>query len=265
MSARTKHFWCRVLLPIAFGALLLAVWQTMRWSGRLPSYKLPGFFEICTAGWSNRALIAGGLKTTGLAATTGFLVAVGSGFLIALILGSARWLEDMVFPWVLFFQMIPVVVLAPLFVLTLDQGLASIVAITFMISFFPIVANTNHGFASVDLGFRDLFRLYKASPRQQLGLLRVPFALPYFLTGVKIAATLAPIGAITGDLLAGSKSGDEMGIGFLVQVFNAQYNFPAVYACAGMSCLLGFMFVGTVHFLNWLLLHRWHDSYLPAA
>ena len=253
-----------MLLPLVFGLLGLAIWQGLRIGGRLPSYKLPGFFEICAAGWENRALIGTALLITGKAAMIGFLVAVVSGFAIALALSSARWIEEMVYPWVLFFQMIPVVILAPLFVLVLDQGLPSIVAITFMISFFPVVANTAQGLASVDRGARDLFRLYQATRRQELTLLKVPFALPYFLTGVKIAATLAPIGAITGDLIAGSKSGDEMGIGFLVQLFNAQYDFPAVYACAGVSCLLGFFFVGGVYVLSWSLLHRWHESYARA-
>ncbi|MCC5021776.1 MAG: ABC transporter permease subunit [Candidatus Synoicihabitans palmerolidicus] len=256
-----KWPWRKIILPLVLDLIGLTLWQGLRLSGNLPRYKLPGFFEICAAAWSERSLIATAVIATGKAAAVGFLVAMICGFVISLILSSAAWIEEMVYPWVLFFQMIPVVILAPLFVLLLDQGLTNIVAITFMISFFPVVANTTHGVSSVYHGARDMFRLYQANSRQELMLLKVPFALPYFLTCVKIAATLAPMGAITGDLIAGSKSGDEMGIGFLVQLYKAQYDFPAVYACAGVSCVLGFCFVGRVYLLNGALLHRWHESF----
>jgi NitT/TauT family transport system permease protein len=125
------------------------------------------------------------------------------------------------------------------------------------------VANTAQGFASVDRGLCDLFTMCGADRRQTLLQLKVPAALPHFLTGVRIAATLAPVGAITGDLFAGNKSGEAAGIGFLVQLYSAQYDIPAVYACALASCLLGFFFVVTVYAVSWLLLRRWHESYLP--
>jgi NitT/TauT family transport system permease protein len=185
------------------------------------------------------------------------------GYLIALALASRRWMDEMLSPWVTFFQMIPVVILAPLCVLLLDQGLPSVVLITFLIGFFPVVANTAHAFASVDRGLIDLFAMCGAGPRDTLLQLKVPAALPGFLTGVRIAATLAPVGAITGDLFAGNKSGEAAGIGFLVQLYSAQYDIPAVYACALASCLLGFVFVTAVYLASWLLLRRWHESHLP--
>ena len=102
-------------------------------------------------------------------------------------------------------QMTPVIILAPIFVLWLGQGLPRIVAITFMICFFPVVANTTMGFISADRNHRELFAVCGATRWQELRHLRIPAAMPYFLTGVKIAGTLAPIGAITGDFLAGTR------------------------------------------------------------
>ena len=253
----------RFLLPGFFGLLLFALWQALRASGHLPSYKLPGASEILRAGWEERALLLRALGQTGFGAALGFVVSVSLGFLIALTLASRRWLGEMLSPWVTFFQMIPVVILAPLCVLLLDQGLPSIVTITFLICFFPVVANTAHGLASVDRGLLDLFAVCGATPRQTLLWLKIPAAMPSFLTGVRIAATVAPVGAITGDLFAGNKSGDAFGIGFLVQLYSGQFNIPAVYACALTSCLLGFFFVTAVYLASWLLLRRWHESYLP--
>ena len=101
----------------------------------------------------------------------------------------------------------------------------------------------------------------RASRLQQILLLRVPAALPYFFTGLRIAATLAPIGAIAGDAYAGSSGGGQGGLGFLAILYSAQFQIPALFATAIISCLLGFLFAGTVIWTSWLTLRRWHDAY----
>jgi len=96
---------------------------------------------------------------------------------------------------------------------------------------------------------------------QEIFLLRVPSALPYFFTGLRIAATLAPIGAIVGDAYAGNSAGGQGGLGFLTIIYSAQFQLPALFATAAVGCLLGFVFAGTVVALSWFALHHWHDSY----
>jgi NitT/TauT family transport system permease protein len=157
-------------------------------------------------------------------------------------------------------QMTPVVVLAPIFVLWLGQGLPSITAITFMIGFFPVVANTTMGLISTDPNLINLFKMCNASRFQEIFLLRVPYSMPYFLTGLKIAGTLAPIGAITGDVFAGSATSGGGGIGFMTIVYNSQLKIDALYATAFTACILGFIFVGAVNLLHWYLLKNWHES-----
>ena len=78
--------------------------------------------------------------------------------------------------------------------------------------------------------------------------------MPYFLTGMKIAGTLAPIGAIAGDLFAGSSQGGVGGIGFMVILYNSQVKVPELFATAFVACFLGFIFVGCVNWLHWMLL-----------
>jgi NitT/TauT family transport system permease protein len=156
--------------------------------------------------------------------------------------------------------MTPVVVLAPIFVLWIGQGLPSITAITFMIGFFPVVANTTMGLTSTDRNLLDLFEMSNASKAQEIFYLRMPFAMPYFLTGLKIAGTLAPIGAITGDIFAGSAQDGVGGIGYMVILYNSQLKIPELFATAFAACLLGFIFVGCVNLLHWYVLKDWHDS-----
>ena len=161
-------------------------------------------------------------------------------------------------------QLTPIIVLAPILILWAGPGLPSVVIITFLISFFPLVVNTTQGLVTTDRLLVDLFRMGRATRRQQILLLRIPAALPYFFTGLRIAATLAPIGAIAGDAYAGNSGGGQGGLGLLAVIYSAQFQIPALFATALVSCLLGFVFSGAVVGLSWLALHRWHEAYQPT-
>ena len=158
-------------------------------------------------------------------------------------------------------QMTPVIIIAPILVLWVGAGLKSVTVITFLICFFPLVVNTTQGLVSTDRHLVELFAMWRASRWQQLLHLRVPAALPYFFTGLRIAATLAPIGALVGDYTAGSSAGDGGGLGFQAIIYSSQAKYPALFATAAVTCVLGFIFTGAVVALSWLALHHWHDSY----
>ena len=254
---RQNHFW---LLPAVTGVLILALWYAVKGFWRIPSFILPSPAEILRAGWQERRSLASAVFVTGQGALLGFLAAVGIGFLLSVVMAFSLRLKQSVYPYVLMLQMTPVIILAPIFVLWLGQGLPAIVAITFMICFFPVVANTTMGFISTDRNLRDLFTMCRATRLQEIRHLRVPAAMPYFLTGMKIAGTLAPIGAITGDFLAGSAQNGIGGIGFMTILYFSQLKIPALFATGLVACLLGFLFVGGVNLLHRALLHRWHDS-----
>jgi NitT/TauT family transport system permease protein len=246
--------------PLGAGVLLVAAWYAIKRAFHLPSFVLPAPHEVLRAAWEERRTLATSALVTGRGALLGFLAAVGVGFLLSLVMAFSVRLKESLYPYVLVLQMTPVIILAPIFVLWLGQGLPAIVAVTFMICFFPIVANTTMGFISADRNLRELFVLCRASRWQEIVHLRVPGAMPYFLTGMKIAATLAPIGAITGDFLAGSQQNGVAGIGFMTIVYFSQLKIPALFATGLVACLLGFLFVGGVNLLHWAILRHWHDS-----
>jgi len=248
------------LLPGAAGALLVAAWYAVVLGWRLPSYVLPSPGEILAAAWQERRTLLASALITGRGAVLGFLAAAGGGFILSLLMAFSLRLKAAFYPYILMLQMTPVIILAPIFVLWLGQGLPAIVAVTFMICFFPVVANTTMGFISADRGWGELFAVCRASRWQEIRYLRVPAAMPYFLTGVKIAGTLAPIGAITGDFLAGTQQNGVGGIGFMTIAYFSQLKIPALFATGLTACLLGFLFVGAVSLLHWLILRRWHDS-----
>jgi NitT/TauT family transport system permease protein len=256
-----RRAWIVWLPPVLSGAFLIALWYAGRAATGLQSWILPTPGEIFQAAWNEHATLLRAAGGTAVGALGGFLVAALAGLVIALVLGGARWLRTGLYPWLLVVQMTPVIVVAPIIVLWAGPGLPGIITVTFLISFFPIVVNTTQGLLSAEAPMVDLFRMYGATRWQELQLLRLPSAMPYFLAGLRIAATLAPIGAIFGEYLVGNASGGTGGLGFLVYVYNTQIKIPALFATALTSCLLGFIFVAAVSWLNWALLHHWHDSF----
>ncbi|MEO6875362.1 MAG: ABC transporter permease subunit, partial [Opitutaceae bacterium] len=194
-------------------------------------------------------------------ALLGFVAAILVSCLLALVLSLSSLVRVSLYPYLMMLQMIPVIIFAPILILWVGPGLKSVVIITFLICFFPLVVNTTQGLVSTDRNLVELFRMYRSSRVQEIFLLRVPAALPYFFTGLRIAATLAPIGALVGDYTAGSSAGDGGGLGFQAIIYSSQAKFPALFATAAVTCVLGFIFVAVVLSLSWFSLHQWHDSY----
>ncbi|MEO7599708.1 MAG: ABC transporter permease [Opitutus sp.] len=248
------------MLPALAGVLLVGLWFLIPKALDIPVFVLPSPSDVLRAGWNERSVLMSAALITMRGAALGFIAAVGVGFLISMALGFSPRIKASFYPYILVLQMMPVTILAPVFVLWLGQGLPSIVAITFMIGFFPVVANTTMGFISVDRGLRELLLMCKATRSQELRYLRIPGAMPYFLTGMKIAGTLAPIGAIVGDFLAGSAQNGIGGIGFMTIAYFSQLRTPELFATGFVACVLGFIFVGSVNWLHWRLLHSWHES-----
>jgi NitT/TauT family transport system permease protein len=243
------------------GAVFVAVWYAVRHFSGLQSWILPTPGEILEAAWNERGRLLPAVGKTSVGALAGFLLAAVSSFAIALLLGGARALRAGLYPWLLVLQMTPVIVLTPIIVLWAGPGTPGIITITWLISFFPVVVNTTQGLISADLNHVALFRMANATRWQELIHLRVPGAMPYYLTGLRIAATLAPIGAIFGEYMVGNTSGGSGGLGYLVYSYNSQIKIPALFATALTSCLLGFLFVAAISLLNWAVLHKWHDSF----
>ena len=253
--------WSQLLLPMLVGMLIVGLWYFAVIVIQIPEYQMPPPHSVVMAGYQERAVLMSGAFQTLYACLLGFFTSVIGGLILSLFLASSNWAFKGFYPYIIMLKMTPVIVVAPIIILWMGQGLISIVAITFLICFFPIVANTTLGLRSVDRNLVELFEVYGASSRQMMLWLRLPAALPFFTSGLKIAAALTPIGALYGDTIAGMGSSDEAGLGFLVVIFSAQFKIPALFASAFVACLIGFVFVGLVNLFAWRMLHKWHDSY----
>jgi NitT/TauT family transport system permease protein len=257
----SKRF-LNILLPAATGGLFIAIWYTVRFSmAEEMRFLLPTPGEIIGAFRTNGADLARAALNTGEGALLGFGFSIAVSSILALTLSVSSLVRASLYPYLMMLQMIPVIIFAPILILWVGPGLKSVVVITFLICFFPLVVNTTQGLVSTDRNLVELFRMYRATRPQEIFLLRVPAALPYFFTGLRIAATLAPIGALVGDYTAGSSAGDGGGLGFQAIIYSSQAKYPALFATAAVTCVLGFVFVAVVLGFSWLGLHHWHDSY----
>jgi len=253
------------LLPLATGVGMILAWYAIHFGmGSEQRFLLPAPREVARAFVDEGPALWGAAINTGGGALLGFAAAVALSFALALVLSISPLVRASFYPYLMILQMTPIIVMAPILILWVGPGLKSVTIITFLICFFPMVVNTTQGLISTDRNLVDLFRMCRAAKWQEIFLLRVPAALPYFFTGLRIAGTLAPIGAIVGDFYAGNSAGGQGGLGFLAIIYSSRFQMGALFATAAVSCLLGFVFVAGVIALSWLALHKWHDSFSNA-
>lgn len=252
----------KILLPALTGAIVIAVWYAVHfWLDPEMRFLLPTPGAVISALIENRESLGRAALNTTEGALAGFGLAIAVSFALAIVLSFSPVVRTSLYPYLMALQMTPLPVLAPICVIWVGAGLKSVALLTFVIAFFPLVVNTTQGLISTDRHLVELFALYRANRLQQLFLLRVPAALPYFFTGLRIAATIAPIGAVVADMNAGSSAGDGGGLGFQAVIYSSQAKYPALFATAGVTCVLGFVLNAIVLTLAWLTLHHWHDAY----
>jgi len=253
----------KILLPAATGALIIAVWYAVHFFviSEERRFLLPPPGEVYDAFRRDAPLLLRAAYNTSQGALLGFGLAVTVSFACALLLSLSPLVRVSLYPYLMAVQLTPLPILAPICVIWVGAGLYSVAVLTFAIAFFPLVVNTTQGLISVDRNLIELFDLYRANRWQQLFLLRVPAALPYFFPGLRIAATLAPIGAVVADMNAGSSAGDGGGLGFQAVLYSSQLKIPALFATAALTCVLGFVFNAAILTLAWFALRHWHDSY----
>ena len=245
----------RILPPIFTAIAILVVWQFLPPLLGIKDYLLPRPSIVYHTLVKEASFLVPAAGRTAFAAALGLLSATIGGLVVASLFTLFVTARRSLLPWVLILQMTPVIVLVPLIAIWLGSGLASIVAITFLISFFPIAASASAGMSQVDPNYADLFKVMKATRSQTFWKLWVPGALPSVITGVKIAATLATVGAISGEYMVGTNPA-ESGLGYLLQIYWSRTDTAAVFSVAVVACVVGYCFVALVNQLGERLLRR---------
>jgi NitT/TauT family transport system permease protein len=245
---------------LAVFAALVVLWQLVLWIFRVPPYMLPSPYAVAKAVEARFSSLVGSFVITGEEAVGGLLLSIVSGVAIALVFAQSRWVRRMLYPWTLLLQTVPIVAIAPLILMWFGAGTPSVTLIAFIISLAPIIANTTQGLISVDENLVHLFLMHNASPAQILFKLRLPHSVPSLFVGIRIASGIAVIGAITGELYAGSSRVGFGGLGYSILYASSQLQTDYLFALVLAAIVLGFGFLFLVMLLEWYFLHNWHES-----
>ncbi|GEL74724.1 ABC transporter permease [Myxococcus virescens] len=245
--------------PLVALVVLLTLWEGAVRLLEVPRWLVPPPSAIGAAGAQEASSLLGAALTTGRSALVGFGLSAVLGVLVAVLLASSRMVERALYPYTLFLQTVPIVAIAPLLVLWFGPGPRAVAVSSFIVSLFPVIANTLTGLRSVEPSLRDMFRLYGARRLATLWKLELPAAMPHLFTGLRIASGLAVIGAIVGEFVAGFSEGSA-GLGILVLSAYRQLRTDLLFAAVLAASGLGLVLFGVVSLTGARLLRRWHPS-----
>ena len=242
-----------VILPGFSVLLMLGIWEAATRWGNFQAFILPSPGRVAQR--FGQALADGSLlrnsTATLLEVLLGLLLGVTLATILGYLVGKSHLLENLVSPYLVASQAIPIVAIAPLLVIWFGPGIFSKILICALIVFFPVLVNTVVGVRAVPDNLRDLMRSMQATPLQTLLHLEIPAALPVFLGGLRIGATLSVIGGVVGEFV-----GANRGLGFLISVGRNQYDtalvFVAVFSLIAMALgLYGLVLLAEKRLLAW--------------
>lgn len=249
-----------VVNALAVFAGLLVLWQLILWIFKVPPFMLPSPLAVGRAVVRRYPSLLNSLAITAEESAGGLIASTVIGVVIALFFAQSRWVRKMFYPYTLLLQTVPIIAIAPLILMWVGAGEPAVTLIAFIISLAPIIANTTQGLISVEENLVDLFLMHNATRGQVLFKLRLPSAVPSLFVGIRIASGIAVIGAITGELYAGSSRVGEGGLGYSILYASSQLQTDYLFALVLAATVLGFSFFFVVMFLEWYFLHRWHES-----
>jgi NitT/TauT family transport system permease protein len=248
-----------MLPPVIVLVGVVLAWDAAVQVFSLPAYLLPRPWAVMRSMVENTDRLLPSLGWTAMAAISGFVASTLIGVLIAILLSSSSFLRRAFYPYTVFFQTVPIVAIAPMLIIWVGFWIKPVVVCAFIVSVFPVIANTLIGLLSTDPALVDLFRLYGARPIAGLWKLRLPSALPSILTGLRIAAGLAVIGTVVAEFSVGEIVG-AVGLGVRIMSATKQSETDFAFAAVLLASLLGLAMFGAVNLLGHFALRRWHVS-----
>jgi NitT/TauT family transport system permease protein len=250
MRARNHAFFW----TLASFAIVFAVWELTVRLFAMPEYLLPGPAPVFTSLVQNIGTLAGQALWTAGTVLVGFVVAAAFAIPLAMLIVVSPVLERLLYPPMVATQSIPKIALAPLFIVWFGFGVAPKVAVAFLIAFFPIIIDTIVGLRSIDPAMIQLARSMGAPPHRIFLKLRLPHALPMIFGGLKVASSLAVVGALTGEFV-----GSDKGLGYLLVQASGNLNTALLFATLVILSAMAMAFFYLVEALERILI-PWHAS-----
>jgi NitT/TauT family transport system permease protein len=232
----------------------LAVWEACIWLAKIPAYILPPPSDILVEIWTkqNRYVVAANYTMRPM--LLGFAAAVIIGIGLALLVNFSRRIEQTLLPLLIFFQIVPKIAVAPLFIIWFGFGLFPKVLLVFLLSFFPVVVSSITAFKSVDPDILDLARTTGANSWKRFTRVQLPHALPTIFTGVKVASALSATAAVVAEFVA-----SDRGLGNMLLEANGNLNTTMAFGAVFVLTFLGFALYAAVELVERISI-PWHVS-----
>lgn len=233
---------------------LLLVWEAAVRLVGVKLYILPPPSAVIWALWAKWATIGTAAWYTAQPMLVGFGFAVVIGIALALAFAVSRTFEAVVYPQIVFLQIVPKIAIAPLFMIWFGYGLTSKVLVVFLLSFFPVVVSAVQAFRSVEPDILDLARISGATRTRMFFKVQVPHALPTLFTGIKVAAALAATAAVVAEFVS-----SDRGLGYLLVDYTNRFDTPGVFSAILVLSLMGLLLYAAVELVERVSI-PWHIS-----
>lgn len=245
--------------PIILFCFVILLWELLLDINNTPHYILPKpsliIFTLIKE-WQN---LFPALIVTANVTILALILAVFLGVIVAIIISQFKIIEISLMPYTVILQVTPVIAIAPLIIILVDDTFTAALICAWLVSFFPILSSTLIGLKSVDHGLQDLFRLYRTNRLKKLFFLQLPSSLPYFLSGFKISAGLSLIGAIVAEFVTGI-GGSSSGLAYVIIESSYRLEIPKMFAALFLIAVTGVVIFIIAHLISNFLLRNWHES-----
>ncbi|MBI4492144.1 MAG: ABC transporter permease [Chloroflexi bacterium] len=237
-----------LLIAMLTLVVTIGLWEAVVWAFKVPSFLVPAPSAVWVEFLGKADLYAQHTWITLYETAIGFLLAMVLGILAAIAIVYSRLLQSLVYPVILVLQIVPKIAIAPLLLIWLGYGLQSKTTIALLVAFFPIVVDTATGMRAAEPELLELVKVLKGSRWQEFVKIRFPYSLPFIFSGLKVAITLAVIGAIIGEFVGGNQ-----GLGYLIVAANYQLLTAMSFAALILLSLMGLGLFGLIVLVERLL------------
>lgn len=239
----------KLLLPTAVFVILIGIWEVGVRLAHTPSYILPAPSAVITAFYQDFPILWNNAELTLYETVLGLVFAVLLGIVLAILMDAFHLFKNAVYPLMVVSQTIPVIVLAPLFIIYLGFGISPKILTVALMCFFPIAVNFADGMSQIDPNQINLARAFGASRVQIYTVVKIPAAASSLFSGLKVAATYSITGAVVGEWLAANR-----GLGYYMLRVKKGYQLDKVFSCILMIILLSLLMNGLVQLLHYVTL-----------
>nr|WP_243290510.1 ABC transporter permease [Bacillus sp. FJAT-47783] len=244
--------WLQLVLPWLAILILLIAWEVgVRWSG-IEKWILPAPSEVIKSFASMQNTLYGHIWQTLIEAVLGLCIALVVGVLTAIVVDTSIYIRRMIYPLLVISQTIPIIALAPLFIIWFGFGILPKVMVVSLVCFFPIAMNLSEGLKLVDRDMQKLMQSLGATRWQVFKKLKLPSAMPFFFSGLKIAGTYSVMGAVIGEWLGASK-----GLGILLTRSSQSFLTERVFATIIVIVLLSLAIFFLIELIGRMTM-AWH-------